>query len=215
MGASKAGGSPDLPQGFVWPEKEGKALTFLLQIRLTDLAKFGAAEPLPREGLLSFFYEIEEQYWGGELAHKGGWRVAYWPSDVPLFRHQPPIQSLPSGRIRVFERLSLPDTDEPYFESLELSDLEQDAYYELVDTLFPGEVQHQILGHPSSVQSHVLWEYRQHIDSRTPRRLLLQLDSDETIDGMWGDAGMLYFLVSDDELRRKSFEDVWMIMQCS
>ena len=46
-------------------------------------------------------------------------------------------------------------------------------------------------------------------------RLLLQLDSDEDGPGwMWGDSGLLYFLVRRDDARRGNFDDVWVILQC-
>lgn len=44
--------------------------------------------------------------------------------------------------------------------------------------------------------------------------LLLQLDSDDTADIMWGDAGMLYFWIRKQDLEEQRFDKVWMDMQC-
>ena len=45
-------------------------------------------------------------------------------------------------------------------------------------------------------------------------RLLLQMDSDDDLDVMWGDAGILYFWIQADEARRGDFSNAWMILQC-
>jgi uncharacterized protein YwqG len=44
--------------------------------------------------------------------------------------------------------------------------------------------------------------------------LLLQLDSDDDADMMWGDAGRLYFWINKNDLARRDFSKVWMILQC-
>lgn len=53
VGVSKMGGSPDLPPTETWPGQ----LTFAMQVELSALPPRLAA-PLPREGLLSFFYDM-------------------------------------------------------------------------------------------------------------------------------------------------------------
>ena len=45
--------------------------------------------------------------------------------------------------------------------------------------------------------------------------LLLQLDSDETADLMWGDGEMLYYWIRRDDLEEFQFDHVWMTLQCS
>lgn len=44
--------------------------------------------------------------------------------------------------------------------------------------------------------------------------LLLQLDSDEMVDLMWGDVGSLYFWIRKQDLADHRFENVWMTLQC-
>ncbi len=44
--------------------------------------------------------------------------------------------------------------------------------------------------------------------------LLLQLDSDDGADLMWGDGGMLYFWIRKEDLRQHRFDKVWMTLQC-
>ncbi|HUT87622.1 MAG TPA: YwqG family protein [Candidatus Heimdallarchaeota archaeon] len=49
----------------------------------------------------------------------------------------------------------------------------------------------------------------------TDWQLLLQIDSDEDNAGMmWGDMGRLYFWIRKDDLKKRAFENVWMVLQC-
>lgn len=46
-------------------------------------------------------------------------------------------------------------------------------------------------------------------------QLLLQLDSDEQyMNWCWGDAGMLYFWITKDDLAEQRFDRCWMVFQC-
>jgi uncharacterized protein YwqG len=45
-------------------------------------------------------------------------------------------------------------------------------------------------------------------------RLLLQVDSDDAAGMMWGDAGMLYYWIRDDDLAAQRFDRAWCVMQC-
>ena len=65
--ASKIGGKPDVPKDFKWPVYEGKdfedirkerPLSFIIQINLKDVAPYDKEELLPKQGILSFFYEM-------------------------------------------------------------------------------------------------------------------------------------------------------------
>lgn len=57
LGQSRFGGTPDLPHDVEWPTREGRPLTFLAQIDLTQVR----ASDLPAAGWLLFFYDAEEQ----------------------------------------------------------------------------------------------------------------------------------------------------------
>lgn len=45
-------------------------------------------------------------------------------------------------------------------------------------------------------------------------QLLFQLDTDDDTDMMWGDAGMLYFWVRQQDAARRDFSNVWLVLQC-
>jgi uncharacterized protein YwqG len=52
-------------------------------------------------------------------------------------------------------------------------------------------------------------------NGRSDWLLLFQLDSDDAAKMMWGDAGRLYFWITKQDLARRDFSNVWMILQCS
>ncbi len=43
---------------------------------------------------------------------------------------------------------------------------------------------------------------------------MLQVDSDDEAGMMWGDAGMLYYWIRDDDLAARRFDRAWCVMQC-
>lgn len=60
-GASRIGGDPDLPAGVEWPlDSEGTPMTFLAQLRLSELAAQEESSLLPKEGMLYFFVGVDE-----------------------------------------------------------------------------------------------------------------------------------------------------------
>jgi len=44
--------------------------------------------------------------------------------------------------------------------------------------------------------------------------LLLQVDSEENAGMMWGDTGRLYFLIRQNDLHARRFENTWMVWDC-
>lgn len=97
----------------------------------------------------------------------------------------------------------------------------------------PYETTHQLLGNPDPIQNDMQLEcqlvtngvdcggdYTK--DSRVgvlsagaaKWRLLLQVDSDESIGMMWGDLGRLYYWIHEDDLRQRAWDHSWLILQC-
>lgn len=48
LGGSRIGGTPDLPANLDWPEWEGHPLSFIAQIRMSDLARVQQVEVIPK-----------------------------------------------------------------------------------------------------------------------------------------------------------------------
>jgi len=236
---SKLGGLPNLPSELEWPSWRGTPLAFLAQIDLSELPQPGTIEDLPSEGSLYFFYHPEQETWGFDPNDRGSWRVLY-SRDRPTTPGRIPPTGL-SGDSVIQEQFVefLPIRSVPDTERLDLSPgaISEDAYEELEDLKnapFQGQPKHQMGGYPDPVQNDTM-ELESQLasngvycggpDWNDPRiesleggagewKLLLQLDTDEDADMMWGDAGMLYFWIRTEDLRRRDFSNVWMILQC-
>jgi uncharacterized protein (TIGR02996 family) len=120
VGASKIGGSPDLPNGYAWPKgKECKAIYnddttgveqlagFLAQVNLAEVAHTQATRDLPKAGMLSFF-----SFQDGENDNPDviGAKAVYFPDPAALIRTKPP-EKLTEGNTEVAaQRLTFEET---------------------------------------------------------------------------------------------------------
>jgi len=94
-GASRLGGIPDVPADFQWPyfttdtydddTVKPRPLTFLAQFNCEELTALDPEHPLPKKGVLSFFYELGSQRWGFSPEDAGCARV-YWFEDAGSLR---------------------------------------------------------------------------------------------------------------------------------
>lgn len=74
--ASRIGGDPDLPANLEWPlDSSGTAMTFLAQLRLSDMVAVDESSLLPVNGMLSFFVGVDEPAY--HIEHK----VLYLPEE--------------------------------------------------------------------------------------------------------------------------------------
>jgi uncharacterized protein YwqG len=240
VGGSRIGGLPDLARASDWPSFHGTPLAFLAQIDLREVSPFAAAAPLPRDGWLQFFYEVERGAWGFDPADRGSFLVRHVASSETLHRPDPPL-ALPEGAafaplaLHFTEEMTWPSWESADFESLGLTDEEVDRYLEALDASEAGATSHRLLGHADPIQGDMQLECQlvshgidvgQGWDTSSPLaqevakgardwRLLLQLDSDEGTGMMWGDAGRLYFWITEASLAERRFEECWMVLQCS
>lgn len=86
-GATRFGGTPDVPAGFEWPyfetdtfddkQVKPRPLAFLAQFDLAEISAFDKDGLLPRSGTLAFFYELGSQRWGFD-PKAGGCARVYW-----------------------------------------------------------------------------------------------------------------------------------------
>jgi hypothetical protein len=177
---SKIGGAPDLPRGVVWPnwitpEGERRALQFFAQI---DLGEAAAASPaslgLPEAGQLSFFADFEP---GGEpTSHPGAANILYSPPDSQFFRCALRMAPLPTAHLIALSAWSwaVPPQD------VDLAEFEQ-SYEASLHALAPERYgvtgRHQLGGH-----------VRSNPDRAGDGFVVLQLDSDATLEIAWGRA---------------------------
>ncbi|HEY6944470.1 MAG TPA: YwqG family protein [Candidatus Acidoferrum sp.] len=132
-----------------------------------------------------------------------------------------PFQSIPDPCAKLLER-PLRELDD------------QDMYANFFDEYSHQGPAHQLLGWPKVIQNEMELECQMVTNGiymgdtsgyKHPRRaelekskqdwiLLLQVDSDDDAQMMWGDAGMLYFWIRRQNLERADFDSAWCILQC-
>lgn len=237
IGASRIGGTPDLPRGTPWPTWKGEPQSFLGQFDLASLARLPASAALPSEGSLIFFYSARQDTWGFDPDDRESWSVIYAAPGDPLTRAEPPV-AVPDGgvfppcAVEFEETLTLPPLDSMPIDALALTDPQADAYADLLDAVTPEG--HQLLGHPFQIQSDMTVECQLVSNGlsladagawKDPRvaelekgradwRLLFQVDSDDAARMMWGDTGLLYFWIRLEDLAARAFDRTWMVLQC-
>lgn len=242
VGASKFGGCPDLPVGFVWPRFKGgepwdddrvdmeRPLSFMAQFDLAEIAAFDSAGLLPKAGHLAFFYDYESSPWG-DLEHKGCARVFYFPPETLLERTALPDDMVEDARIPELALSFSPRTSVPGYEALpeELQDL-ADELEEEEEKAWPEVGGCKLLGWADPVQGPVEEECRwtvdrpqqeekdEDIEARTGGwMLLLQFDEIYVPNYAslgFGDAGTLYFLIRRQDLAALDFANIWALWQC-
>ena len=241
-GHSRLGGAPDLPAAIPWPVWRATPLAFLGQLALRDVRGMPGTDVLPADGLLSFFYDANQTTWGFDPADAGSFAVLYVPPDEALARRPAPEGVPPHGvyascALEAHAELSLPEGNSAAVREAGLEGEEWDAYLDMMSRQAwdaPGP-RHQLLGYPHPIQNEMELECQLVTNGlycgdrggfEDPRaqalapgardwRLLLQLDSDEEAGMSWGDTGMLYFWIRDEDLRQRRFDRVWMVLQCT
>jgi uncharacterized protein YwqG len=235
---SRLGGNPDVPGRFEWPVGD-RPLDFLLQLNLSELRNMEMARLLPRAGVLSFFYDLQAQPWGFELADKDRFRVYHFAETSTFVQ-----RSHPEGKARLddrcldfFPRISVPHPRSQAGDLLEIrasmTPDEMDKYAEFAASYERrqgppmSDANHHFLGYSENIQNDM--QLQAHLVSNGAGAggpiaeelkegasdwvLLLQLDSDPSANLNWGDAGMLYFWIPRQDLRDKRFDRVWAILQ--
>jgi uncharacterized protein YwqG len=210
----------------------------MLQIDLGDLRPFGVAAGLPARGLISFFYDTENQPWGFDPAHQDGFRVAMF-DDEHLVALDPPHHPLEARGLTFSRAETLPHIGSRAYDDLAAKVDLPDSYFDFLNE-FEGQAygqnggRHRLFGHSANVQGDMQLEAQLVSNGlycgdpsgyNDPRAavlapaaadwvLLLQLDSDDRASVMWGDAGMLYFWIRRQDLAELRFDRTWLSLQC-
>ncbi|MEU5882707.1 YwqG family protein [Spirillospora sp. NPDC047279] len=179
-GRTRFGGLPPIPAGTEWPTFDGRPLTFLAQLDCAALHPLlGGDWPLPREGLLLFFFDDTFADFEGSDA-----RVLHVPSGTPERPAPPDATVMPAVPVAASYSLDLPDSTDPAVDALEGHDLidAMDAVETLAAVL--PRVDYRLLG----------W----YGGGRPDQRPLLQLESLDGTD--WGEIVNVSFWVSAEDL---------------
>ncbi|AJH83099.1 conserved domain protein [Bacillus cereus W] len=208
IGSSKIGGIPDLPCAFEYPMHKGSPLQFIAQFNLNDLQNIGMNHALPKTGMLYFF--TVGNYFEEDVNPTGAGRVLYYDVPVEQLRRADELQTNYNQCAITFElTYKLPEL---FIED----EADSDRFLQLLEELIPDNYDnHQMFGEPFSVQDEVLYETGQYMDIDPQQMtLLFQIDSDtKNCNMMWGDLGMLYFCIGNEDLKNRRFENSCCVLQ--
>ncbi|WP_026931601.1 YwqG family protein [Glycomyces tenuis] len=238
--AAQLGGDPELPVGHAWPEWDGHGpLTFIAAFDCARLRIGGF--PLPETGRLLFFY-FDGQIDGGietagafEPGTQGGARVLHVPAGAPLERRPAPspLKAYPQQLLRAEAVTTAPEPDGPRIAAAFGAEagrgpghpIDNAAFHDAVYEEVSVSVCHQVGGYPLSVQGAVEYEAAGAAAEvpgggaayADPDRwlLLAQIDTDSGSNMMWGDAGMLYWLIQEPDLAAGRFDRAVFTWQCA
>jgi len=238
------GGTPPQLNHSSWPTRNGHPLSFLACIDCSELPRLADLDWLPSSGLLLFFYDIQDQPCGLDPNDRDGSATIYLPATEIQDRTSlatPPTPLIADAvlpkQYMAFQRLNLPPTwDSPELQAIGLTDSEMDLFMKQRASLYGNNPHHQIGGFADPVQNSEMDEECQLVSNglhgrdtagyEDPRAaklkegagdwsLLFQMDTDDDLKIMWGDAGMIYFWVRREDARQLRFDNTWVILQCS
>ncbi|MDQ1831026.1 YwqG family protein [Massilia scottii] len=195
--ASRFGGMPMVPAGFVWPTHAVGQYRFLGQINFSDIASPSA---LPSTGVLSLFYASDEDgecFWGDP-----GYVVAYYWDDPDQLAHVIASDRNPghSAALDFKAGISIPR----HYELRD--DWPFDEYSQEADRVFSALWQLQaddyLLGYPS---------FDSLAYDPTPEKdwvCLMTLVSHETLQWCWQDGAKLMVFIHKDKLKEVDFSEL-------
>ncbi|MGG3798683.1 YwqG family protein [Metabacillus fastidiosus] len=235
VGSSKFGGLPDLPSNFSFPVYNDGYLTFLVQLNLEEAKPFDKNNLLPNKGILYFFYDIMEQPWGMDEEDEGCFKVLYFDGHLEQLKRTPyPEETedyfpLPAYKVVFDERFTFPEE----FEGMKWNDEGIEDFYEFREHIMQeteedvSHPMHYMLGQPFNIQNDIFeeivyyenkeklsWNSKEIRSKAEELVLLFQMDSDDDLEVMWGDAGILYFCINKEDLQKKQFDQVKFTLQC-
>ncbi|WP_439875825.1 YwqG family protein [Bacillus mycoides] len=208
IGSSKMGGVPDLPDSFEYPMYKGTPLHFIAQFNLSDLQNVRMEHNLPKTGML-YFFSIEN-YFEEDVDQTKAGRVLYYDFPVEQLCRATETQAKYTQCAITFElTYKLPEL---FIED----EADSDRFLQLLEELIPDNYDnHQMFGEPFSVQEEVLYETGEYMGIEPQQMtLLFQIDSDhKNCNMVWGELGMLYFCISNEDLKNRRFENTCCVLQ--
>ncbi|UKS62137.1 YwqG family protein [Bacillus toyonensis] len=208
IGSSKMGGAPDLPDTFEYPMYTGNPLHFIAQFNLNDLQNVRINHNLPKTGML-YFFSIEN-YFEEDVNPMEAGRVLYYDVPVEQLRRADETQAKYNQCAITFElTYKLPEL---FIED----EADSDRFLQLLEELIPDNYDnHQMFGEPFSVQEEILQETGEYMGIDPQQMtLLFQIDSDhKNCNMVWGELGMLYFCIGNEDLKNRRFENTCCVLQ--
>ena len=150
--------------------------------------------------------------------------------------YDPATWGFEEAGVEFVPRISLPEAEHLLIEQLGVGDDDYESYNALMDELrqahglvgltqvlgYPAEIQHdpfvtcQLASHglePKTTEDWESDEVTRLVDARANWRLILQVDSLSEIGMEWADSGLLYYSISDEDLRIRQWDNSWLVME--
>lgn len=221
--SSKVGGNPYFLKDAQYPvSEEGKPLHLLAQINFSEVIKF--SDDFPDSGILQFFINGYDDVLGvnfDDQTNQQGFRVIYHEQIEEESKRMQDFSFLEDDEEEIYLPF-LPNKEyKMHFEKAEapvsISDfrMEQEniefdeALYEAYEETYPSQG-HKIGGYPFFTQN----DPRESKTFEDKLILLLQIDSDEKNEIMWGDMGVGNFFISKEDLQNRNFSNVLYNWDC-
>lgn len=240
LGQSKLGGTPDLPKNINWFNFNDKPMSFIAQINLSEASDFDIENKLPKTGILYFFYDAEQETWGFDPKDRNCSKVYYYKGDITELERKSIPENLDEYSIFKACKLSfstsinLPNFQSSVMDSIQFTEEEEEAFDELIEEIDEDDEINKLLGHSDNIQGGMELDCELVTNDlycgdgtgyRNPKakllknnidlwHLLLQVDSNDKANMMWGDLGRLYFWIRENDLKAENFENSWLILQC-
>ncbi len=228
---SKFGGTPYLPNDYEYPkDSEGDLMKLLAQINFEEVPDIGL---FPQKGLLQFYISAADDVYGIDFdnqTNQQSFKVIYIPEItrdlskiVTDFNFLDDLEAeyFPIGKESKleFEVFNAPVSPEDYqfekflgrsaysfFESIS-DDPEKfdDWYYE----------RYSASGHKMAGYAYFTQDDPREARYKDFDILLLQIDTDDDVDIMWGDSGVANFFIKPEDLKKCDFSNVLYNWDCT
>jgi uncharacterized protein YwqG len=238
IGQSKLGGKPDLPETINWAKDQRNAsLAFVGQINLEEMEGLDTENLLPKTGILYFFYDATQEFYGEDLAEKDKFRVIYYDGDLSLLKRNNFPTDLPKNatdvarfsatKINPKKEISYPSNGDKIYDKLKEKD------YEKFGELTEDDIVTKLLGYSNNLQNPMEMDCElitngidlDNYESKEAKelepnfadwKLLLQVDSCSDGEGSmdFAGGGVIYYWIKKDDLMKKDFDKTWFSMQC-
>lgn len=224
-------------------EVKPRPLAFIAQFNCEEISKYDFEHLLPEKGLLLFFYELDSQKWGFDPKDKGCAKVYWFESTEELQPASVPQElsedfRLPSVRITAKSEKSYPSFAD-YSLTRDNMIGHWDEYYMSMKRIGVEDKDeiHKLLGWSNPIQGNMtmqcelikrgyyLGDSWDHITPRDKQEsidrsgkdwlLLFQLSTvyNDELKLSLGDDGRIFFYIHRDDLAKRNFDNIWLILQ--
>lgn len=215
---SKFGGIPYWPSNMKWPTFKNEPMIAIAQLNLDKLPRL---PDFPTTGLLQFFVHRDlVDYDECTVIYHRSTKNAMTNVPISTFTYQDedfPIRNVSylSGRLDTDHYdVNLDKYEEEFLRYLkkfsdgeyDYKSIPMDMHSYIYDHVKTANSSHKMNGFMFSVQDGSF--------DRNTEVLLLQIDSDDRADILWGDMGNAQFFITKQDLKAKRFNKAWFYWSC-